>query len=61
MAVGTERDVDATYADWFAAHEVVAALQRPDFHLYGAAPDVGDVASLVASLRDALVRATPAR
>ena len=35
--VAAVADVDGTYARWFAEHGVVAVLQRPDFHLFGAA------------------------
>jgi flavoprotein hydroxylase len=51
------RDVDGAYRTWFGEHGVVAALQRPDFSLFGAAVAVADVPELVASLRSAL-RAT---
>ena len=40
VAVGGESgliDVDGTYGRWFAVHGVVAALQRPDFVLFGTA------------------------
>jgi len=47
-------DVDGTYARWAAEHGVVAALQRPDFHLYGAAADEAGVTPLLADLRAAL-------
>ncbi len=51
VAVGPSADVDGTYAAWFAHHQVAAALQRPDFHIYGAG---NDPAALVSSLRTAL-------
>lgn len=46
-------DPDGTYGGWFADHGVVAALQRPDFHLYGTTSEPGSegVADLVAHLR----------
>jgi len=53
-ADGSLRDVDGAYAKWFGDHGVVAALQRPDFSLFGSAVAAGDVAELVASLRSAL-------
>jgi 2-polyprenyl-6-methoxyphenol hydroxylase-like FAD-dependent oxidoreductase len=47
-------DVDGTYADWFAAHGVVAALQRPDFVLYGAARTGPEIGTLLEALRAAV-------
>ncbi|MDQ6785179.1 MAG: hypothetical protein M3063_17455 [Actinomycetota bacterium] len=44
-------DPDGTYAAWFADHAVAAALQRPDFHLYGTAGDGTGVGALLAHLR----------
>jgi hypothetical protein len=41
---------------WFAKHGVHWALQRPDFHLYGTAADVGGAAALVDRLRTDLGR-----
>jgi 2-polyprenyl-6-methoxyphenol hydroxylase-like FAD-dependent oxidoreductase len=54
VAVPPEVDVDGTYADWFAAHGVAAALQRPDFHVYGTAATPAGAAALLIDLRDAL-------
>ena len=57
VAVGTGGpvdDVDATYRHWFDDHEVVAALQRPDFHVFGTATSVDDIAELLDDLRDQL-------
>jgi hypothetical protein len=51
---GSPRDVDGAYGKWFGDHGVVAALQRPDFSLFGTAVAAVDVAELVASLRSAL-------
>ncbi len=47
-------DPDGTYGAWFDAHEVVAALQRPDFHLYGTAADTPGVVDQLGHLRAAL-------
>jgi 2-polyprenyl-6-methoxyphenol hydroxylase-like FAD-dependent oxidoreductase len=47
-------DVDGTYRAWFANNGVVAALQRPDFSLFGTATRAADVPKLVGSLRAAL-------
>lgn len=43
---------------WFRTNGVRWALQRPDFHLYGAATDVGAAAELVAHLCRHLARPT---
>jgi hypothetical protein len=48
---GDVDDLDGTYADWFARHEVVGALQRPDFVLYGTAANGGRAGELIAALR----------
>jgi hypothetical protein len=50
-------DIDGTYGKWFAEHGVMAALQRPDFVLFGTAKQTSEVPDLVRSLRTAL--ATP--
>ncbi len=47
-------DPDGTYGAWFATHEAVAALQRPDFHLYGTAADAHAVVDLLGHLRASL-------
>lgn len=47
-------DVDGAYRKWFADHGVVAALQRPDFTLFGTASDVAQIPALVHALRDVL-------
>jgi 2-polyprenyl-6-methoxyphenol hydroxylase-like FAD-dependent oxidoreductase len=47
-------DVDGTYRKWFADHGVVAALQRPDFVLFGTATEAAPIAALLHSLRDSL-------
>jgi flavoprotein hydroxylase len=41
-------------SSWFAAHDVRWALQRPDFHLVGAASDRAGAEQLVAHLRQRL-------
>lgn len=41
---------------WLAAHDVRWALQRPDFHVYGTAPDVVGAADLLADLCRRLTR-----
>ena len=47
-------DADGDIAAWFAAHEAIAVLLRPDFYVYGIARDAVDVARLVAALQSAL-------
>jgi hypothetical protein len=47
-------DVDGRYDAWFAEHAAVAALQRPDFHLFGTANGEAGPSRLVADLCDAL-------
>lgn len=51
--------VDPCYADWFAGHGVVAALQRPDFHLYGTSPDPLGADGLLGRLRAHLSEGDP--
>jgi 2-polyprenyl-6-methoxyphenol hydroxylase-like FAD-dependent oxidoreductase len=51
-------DPDGAYGSWFAARGLVAALQRPDFAIYGTATAVAEVAEVVRSLRTALAGAT---
>ena len=53
VTVGERGDVgdpDRTYATWFTDHHVRAALQRPDFHLYGTANTGDGAAALIARL-----------
>jgi 3-(3-hydroxy-phenyl)propionate hydroxylase len=47
-------DADGAYGTWFTEHGVTAALQRPDFVLFGTAVDATQTGELVRSLRDAL-------
>jgi hypothetical protein len=42
---------DPLYGTWFAAHSCRAALQRPDFHLYGTAAELSQTGALLAALR----------
>jgi len=55
------RGAGADLAGWFVATDVKWALQRPDFHLYGTAVDVGGAAKLVEDLRRCLTAARPER
>ena len=47
-------DLHGSYAQWFAEHDVGVVLQRPDFHIFGAAPTLDGAATLVDQLRSAL-------
>ena len=47
-------DVDGAYARWFAEHGVIAALQRPDFVLFGTAEAPSDVDGLLRALQERL-------
>jgi 2-polyprenyl-6-methoxyphenol hydroxylase-like FAD-dependent oxidoreductase len=51
---GDVGDPEGTYDAWFAGHQAVAALQRPDFHLYGTAADAAGVVDLLGHLRRTL-------
>jgi 2-polyprenyl-6-methoxyphenol hydroxylase-like FAD-dependent oxidoreductase len=51
---GSDVDADGTYRKWFADRGVAAALQRPDFVLFGTAADPTRAGGLVSALRDAL-------
>jgi hypothetical protein len=55
-AVVDVRDHAADLRAWFDAHGIRWALQRPDFHLFGAAADLAGAAALVAEVRR---RSTP--
>jgi flavoprotein hydroxylase len=47
-------DVDGTYGKWCADHGVVAALQRPDFVLFGTAAQASEVPDLMRALHTTL-------
>ena len=51
---GSDVDADETYRKWFADRGVVAALQRPDFVLFGTAADAAGAPGLARALRDVL-------
>jgi hypothetical protein len=48
---GALRDVDGAYARWFAANGVGVALQRPDFAVFGTAPQCAGAGTLLEALR----------
>jgi 2-polyprenyl-6-methoxyphenol hydroxylase-like FAD-dependent oxidoreductase len=48
---GALRDVDGAYQRWFDDNSAAVALQRPDFTVFGTAPDLGGAGALVDSLR----------
>jgi hypothetical protein len=45
---------DPVYGRWFSEHDATAALQRPDFHLYGTAASPAAAAALLDDLRTRL-------
>lgn len=45
---------DPCFDRWFTDHGTACALQRPDFYLYGTAPDPDAASSLLADLREEL-------
>ncbi|MEQ1788096.1 MAG: bifunctional 3-(3-hydroxy-phenyl)propionate/3-hydroxycinnamic acid hydroxylase [Acidimicrobiales bacterium] len=47
----TLSEPDPWFDTWFAEHDTAYALQRPDFYLYGTAPDATAATSLLADLR----------
>jgi 2-polyprenyl-6-methoxyphenol hydroxylase-like FAD-dependent oxidoreductase len=51
---------DEVYGRWFTEHDATAALQRPDFHLYGTATSAAGAATLIEHLRTRLAN-QPAR
>ncbi len=57
VAVGADdgvTDVEGTYTRWFEEHDVVAALQRPDFSLFGTARAGAGATGLLDALRHQL-------
>jgi 2-polyprenyl-6-methoxyphenol hydroxylase-like FAD-dependent oxidoreductase len=51
-------DPDPVHVRWFAEHATSAALQRPDFHLYGTATTTAGASALLDDLRHHLTAAT---
>jgi flavoprotein hydroxylase len=47
---------DPVYGIWFTAQTCTAALQRPDFHLYGTAADPSQTGALLSGLRDQILQ-----
>jgi len=47
-------DISGAYFDWFAANTCAVVLTRPDFAIYGTAPDLAGAVKLVRSLREQL-------
>ncbi len=47
-------DISGAYLDWFAAKNCAVVLTRPDFTIYGTAPDLTGAVKLVRSLRKQL-------
>jgi 3-(3-hydroxy-phenyl)propionate hydroxylase len=51
---GGVADADGAYGTWFAERGVVAALQRPDFVLFGTAAGAEEIPGLLRALRATL-------
>jgi 2-polyprenyl-6-methoxyphenol hydroxylase-like FAD-dependent oxidoreductase len=51
---GALRDLDGSYARWFEAHGAAVALQRPDFAVFGTAPELAGSGPLLDALRTRL-------
>jgi 2-polyprenyl-6-methoxyphenol hydroxylase-like FAD-dependent oxidoreductase/catechol 2,3-dioxygenase-like lactoylglutathione lyase family enzyme len=47
-------DISGAYIDWFSAKNCAVVLTRPDFTIYGTAPDLTGAVKLVRSLREQL-------
>ena len=47
-------DISGAYSEWFAANNCAVVLVRPDWLIYGSAPDLADAVSVVRSLRKQL-------
>jgi resorcinol 4-hydroxylase (NADPH) len=55
-AAAPVRDLDGTYARWFAETGVGVVLQRPDFYVFGTGATVEDADALVRALQQSLGR-----
>jgi 2-polyprenyl-6-methoxyphenol hydroxylase-like FAD-dependent oxidoreductase len=47
-------DLSGAYAEWFAANSCAIVLMRPDYAIYGSAPDLVGAGKVVGSLREQL-------
>jgi len=47
-------DLSGAYAEWFAANSCTVVLTRPDWAIYGTAPDLAGAVQLVRCLREQL-------
>ena len=47
-------DITGAYTEWFAANNCAVVLVRPDWMIYGSAPDLAGAGKLVRSLREQL-------
>ena len=59
VGVGGLVDLDGIYERWFGRHEVVAAVVRPDWYVYGAAADGAELTAVVAQLHHGLHALVP--
>lgn len=57
---GGAKDIDGTYAAWFAQNGCKAALVRPDFYVYGTAKTSDDLNALLKQLDLSLIAANAA-
>jgi hypothetical protein len=48
------RDIDGRLTDWLARHGAYAVLVRPDFYVFGSAPDADALPKLLDELRKQL-------
>lgn len=58
-ATSLVRDLDGSYAQFFAEHSVAALLVRPDFYIFGAARNASEVAALLDDLGNQLGATLP--
>ena len=47
-------DLSGAYAEWFAANSCAVVLMRPDYAIYGSAPEMAGAGKLVGSLQEQL-------
>jgi hypothetical protein len=55
-ADGAFEDVTGAYQSWFAEHQIIALLERPDFYVFGVAGTAEELSQLPLELDEALAR-----